>query len=132
MENILKLLTPKNDLAYLISNMTIRQGLEKLRVHGYTAIPVINEDGTYFGVVSEGDFLWSIMDDNVVFVQELEDTKIHNIIRKKIPSCKVDATIEVLTKLVIQYNFVPIVDDRNILMGIITRKSVINYLVNNK
>lgn len=132
MENILKLLTPKNDLAYLISNMTIRQGLEKLRVHGYTAIPVINEDGTYFGVVSEGDFLWSIMDDNVVFVQELEDTKIHNIIRKKIPSCKVDATIEDLTKLVVQYNFVPIVDDRNILMGIITRKSVINYLVNNK
>lgn len=132
MENILKLLTPKNDLVYLTSNMTIRQGLEKFRAHGYTAVPVLNDDGTYFGVVSEGDYLWSIMDDNIVTMEELEKKKIKDVIRKKIPSCKVDSTIESLTKMVSQYNFVPIVDDRNIMMGIITRKSVINYLLDTK
>ena len=127
-ENILTLLTPKNKLAFLNYNMTIRQGLEKFRAHKYSAIPVLKDDGSYYGVIKEGDFLWSIMDDNIVTVQELENKKIKDIITMDVPSCKVDESIENLTNLITRYNFVPIVDDRNILMGIITRKSVINYL----
>lgn len=127
-KNILSLLTPKDRVAYIESDMSIRQGLEKLRAHGYTAIPVLNKDGTYYGVVSEGDFLWDLMDDNVVTVQELESKKIRDIIRKEIPSCKIDVTYEQLIKMIVNYNFVPIVDDRNIMMGIITRKSVIDNL----
>ena len=127
-KNILSLLTPKDKVAYIESDMSIRQGLEKLRAHGYTAIPVLNKDGTYCGVVSEGDFLWDLMDDNVVTVQELESKKIRDIIRKEIPNCKIDVTYEQLIKMIVNYNFVPIVDDRNIMMGIITRKSVIDNL----
>ena len=108
--------------------MSIRQGLEKLRAHGYSAIPVLNKDGTYYGVVSEGDFLWDIMKDNVVTIQELESKKIKDIIRKNVPSCKIDVSYEELVKLITNYNFVPIVDDRNILMGIITRKSILDNL----
>ena len=127
-ENILKLLTPKDKVAYIDSDMTIRQGLEKLRAHGYSAIPVINKDGTYYGVVSEGDFLWNIMNDNVIAVEELENTKVKNILRKEIPSCKIDVSYQTLLNMVTNYNFVPIVDDRNILMGIITRKSILDNL----
>ena len=127
-ENILKLLTPKDKVAYIDSDMTIRQGLEKLRAHGYSAIPVINKDGTYYGVVSEGDFLWNIMNDNVITVEELENTKVKNILRKEIPSCKIDVSYQTLLNMVTNYNFVPIVDDRNILMGIITRKSILDNL----
>lgn len=127
-ENILKLLTPKDKVAYIDSDMTIRQGLEKLRAHGYSAIPVINKDGTYCGVVSEGDFLWNIMNDNVITVEELENTKVKNILRKEVPSCKIDVSYQTLLNMVTNYNFVPIVDDRNILMGIITRKSILDNL----
>lgn len=127
-KNILSLLTPKDKVAYIESDMSIRQGLEKLRAHGYTAIPVLNKDGTYYGVVSEGDFLWNLMDDNVVTVQELESKQVKDIIRKEIPSCKTDVTYEQLIKMIVNYNFIPIVDDRNIMMGIITRKSVIDSL----
>ena len=127
-ENILKLLTPKDKVAYIDSDMTIRQGLEKLRAHGYSAIPVINKDGTYYGVVSEGDFLWNIMNDNVITVEELENTKVKNILRKEVPSCKIDVSYQTLLNMVTNYNFVPIVDDRNILMGIITRKSILDNL----
>lgn len=129
MENILTLLTPKANVAFVNSNMTIRQGLEKLRAHGYAAIPVLNEDGTYCGVVSEGDFLWYIMKDNIVTVEELENIKVKDIIRRNITACKVDTTYDDLLKYIVKFNFVPIVDDRNILMGIITRSSVLNNLV---
>lgn len=127
-KNILKLLTTKDKLVFINSDTTIRQGLEKLRAHGYTAIPVINKDGTYYGVVSEGDFLWEIMKDNVVTVEELENKKVKDIIRKDIPSCKIDVSYDELIKLITNNNFVPIVDDRNILMGIITRKSILDSI----
>ena len=129
-ENILTIITPKNKVAYLIDTMSIRQGLEKLRANGYAAVPVIRENGTYFGVVSEGDFLWKLLDDNIVTVNELEKTNVKDVIRKKVPACKIDASLDDLMTLVSDYNFVPIVDDRNVLMGIITRKSVITYYKN--
>ena len=127
-KNILKLLTPKDKVSFVELDMTVRQGLEKMRAHGFSAIPVLKKNGTYYGVVSEGDFLWDILDDNVVTVQELENKKIKDIIRKKVPSCKIDVSYDELLKLITNYNFVPIVDDRNVLMGIITRKSILDSL----
>ena len=48
--NIIFLLKPKNTVAYVYDVNTLRQGLEKMRVHGYTAVPVIEKDGTYVGL----------------------------------------------------------------------------------
>ena len=62
--NVISLVTPKAQVAYLYDDFTIRQGLEKLRAHGYTAIPVLSREGQYLGTVSEGDFLWQILDQN--------------------------------------------------------------------
>ena len=60
--NVLMLLKPKNTVKYIYDTNTLRQGLEKMRAHSYTAIPVISEDGKYVGTVSEGDFLYYIVD----------------------------------------------------------------------
>lgn len=128
MVNILKYLTPKSKVAYIESDMTVRQGLEKFKANGYTAIPVLNTDGTYYGVVTEGDFLWTIVNNENSYVQQLENIKIKDMIRKKVPSCNIDTSMEEIIRFITNFNFVPIVDDRNILMGIITRKSIINYL----
>ena len=43
--NVLSLLMPKTLVAYIEEDDTIRQGLEKMRAHGYTAIPVLSKDG---------------------------------------------------------------------------------------
>ena len=60
--NIAYFLLPKSRIAYLYDDFTFRQGLEKMRNRGYTAIPVITRDGRYVGTVSEGDFLWRLLD----------------------------------------------------------------------
>lgn len=130
-DNVLKLLTPKNEVAFLNSNMTIRQGLEKFKIHGYKAVPVINDDGTYHGIITEGDFLWTIINNGLDNIKELENTLIKDMNINNINSCKIDVSIDELINRITNNNFVPIVDDRNILMGIITRRSVINSLVNN-
>lgn len=130
-DNILTLLTPKALLVYLSDDMTIRQGLEKMRVHRYTAIPIVNEKtGEYVGSIAEGDLLYNIVKDEDVNVKKLENKKIIKLVRKKfMPAMKVDVSMNELIKLITIQNYVPIVDDRNILMGIVTRSSVMKYLV---
>jgi len=127
--NVLFLLTPKTQVACLNANMNGRQALEKMRAHGYSAIPLISENGEYIGTVSEGDLLWHIVKGNEVSLADLEDVKICDLIRKEVPAVKVDADIEELVERITNYNFVPVVDDRNVLMGIVTRRKVLQELL---
>ena len=60
--NIASLLLPKSMVAFLYDDFSLRQGLEKMKYHGYSSIPVISRDNRYVGTVSEGDFLWYLVD----------------------------------------------------------------------
>ena len=129
--NVIFFLTPKTKLEYLYDTNTIRQGLEKIRVKGFTAIPIISKDGKYIGSISEADFLWYIMNNKKFDIKDLEDTLAIDIINKtKYQPVRVNARIEDLYNLIVNQNFVPVIDDRDIFMGIITRKSVIEYYYN--
>ncbi len=126
--NILSLLHHKSSVAYLYDDNSIRQGLEKMRFHGYTAIPVITRDGTYAGTVSEGDFLWHCIDTEKFDVRENEKNYIRDIIRKGWnPPAKISISIEELVNMVMEQNFIPMIDDRGSFIGIITRKDIINH-----
>ncbi len=130
-DNVLSLLTPKASLIYLNDNVTIRQALEKMRVHRYTAIPIVNhEDGTYVGSIAEGDLLYNLIKEESVSVKELEDKSVISIIRPRfMPAMKADTSMKELVDLITIQNYVPIVDDRGILMGIVTRKSAMKFLI---
>jgi predicted transcriptional regulator len=130
--NVLFLLTPKTQLACLKDSMNVRQALEKMRAHGFTAIPLISEEGEYLGTISEGDLLWHIVNGEKISMEDLEETKITSLLRKNsFPAVKVDAEIGELVNLIINQNFVPVVDDRNVLMGIVTRRRVMQELFKN-
>ncbi len=126
--NIMALLRAKSTVAYIEDTDTVRQGLEKIRVHGYTAIPVIREDGSYAGTITEGDFLWHILEtESDLYAQE--NYRISEIIRKDFnPAARIDIKPEELLKRILQQNFVPMVDDRNLFIGIITRQDVIRFI----
>ena len=58
--NILFFLTPKAMCSYIDSGDTIRQAMERMENSGYTALPVLDADGAYCGVLTEGDLLWAL------------------------------------------------------------------------
>lgn len=126
--NIVMLLRPKSEVAYVYEDSSLRQGLEKMRRHGYTAVPVIDREGGYVGTVSEGDFLWHMIDYGDADIHKQEAYQIKNIMREgfNMP-VKIDETMDELLLRVMDQNFVPVVDDRMRFMGIITRKDVIKY-----
>ena len=83
--NIAYFLLPKSRIAYLYDDFTFRQGLEKMRNRGYTAIPVITRDGRYVGTVSEGDFLWRLLDTDDPSMKKAEELRVRDIIGSKYP-----------------------------------------------
>ena len=83
--NIAYFLLPKSRIAYLYDDFTFRQGLEKMRNRGYTAIPVIARDGRYVGTVSEGDFLWRLLDTDDPSMKKAEELRVRDIIGSKYP-----------------------------------------------
>ncbi|MGN0597013.1 MAG: CBS domain-containing protein [Ruminiclostridium sp.] len=126
--NILFLLKPKAEIAYIFDHSTLRQGLEKMKFHGYTALPVISDSGLYVGTVSEGDFLWHIIESGKGAMQKQEEYTVSEIIRKGWnPAVKVTATMDELLLRVMDQNFVPVTDDRGTFIGIITRRDIIKY-----
>ena len=116
--NILYLLKPKAMVSYVSTNATVRQGLEVMRAHGYTAIPVIDENGGYAGSVSEGDFLWHILRFSGDDLKSQELYSVMDIVNdeRNLP-VKINVSMDDLLLRVMDQNFVPVIDDRNIFIG---------------
>ena len=127
--NVISLLTPKTNVAWLYEDWTIRQGLEKLRFHGYTAIPVLAKDGSYVGTVREGDFLWCLLDQGSGDIQTQEKQPLRRVIRPGFnPAVRIDVALEELVERALRQSFIPVVDDRGAFVGIVTRQNIIKRL----
>lgn len=130
--NIAFFLTLKKDIVYLYDDFSMRQALEKMKIHGYTAIPVLSHDGKYIGTVSEGDFLWYFFDKEkkkrVFNEKEFEKIPLKEIIKNdKYNSVKITASIEELVSMSLTQNFVPVVDDSDNFVGLVLRKDIIKH-----
>lgn len=125
----MRFLTPKSNVAFLDSNATVRNGFEKMTYHKYRAIPVISPEGIYVGTVTEGDLLRSMLKNGGGDMREHEKVCIKDIILPDWnPPVKITATVDQLFNRVVEQNFVPVVDDRGVFIGIVTRKAVLTFL----
>ena len=126
--NIAFFLTPKNEVVCESCEATMRQVMEN---HGYTAIPLIDKSGKYVGTLTEGDLLWKLKNTPDLNFKNTECVKVKEIDRRvSHKSVSINSDIENLINLAINQNFVPVVDDNGIFIGIIKRSDIINYCYN--
>ena len=129
MSNIMRFMTPKSNVAFLESTATVRNGYEKMTYHKYRAIPVISSDGVYIGTITEGDLLRSMLSNGANDIHEHEKVYIKDIVRDGWnPPVSITCTVDQLFNRVAEQNFVPVVDDRGVFIGLVTRKAVLTYL----
>ena len=127
--NVFMLLIPKMDCCVLRDTDTLRQGLEKMRHHGYTALPVITQDGRFAGCVNEGDFLWHLLQHGGD-IRAQEQYLVRDILRTDLnPAVKSTVTMDELLERATTQNFIPVVDDRDCLCGIITRRRIMRAML---
>lgn len=129
-ENILFLLTPKSKVAFAEEDYTLRQVIEKMNFYKFTAIPVLTREGKYYGTITEGDLLWLIKEKYDLNYSKAEKTPLREIpLRKVYTPIKVDTKVKDLISMAINENFVPVVDDNDYFIGIITRKSILQDIL---
>lgn len=126
--NILFFLKPKASVVTIDDSSTLRQTLEIMEHYRYSAIPVLKKTGEYVGTISEGDILWYIKNKGNFNIYDAEKIRISEIkrYRDNLP-IRIDEDMANLINISTKENFIPVIDDRNMFIGIITRQDIINY-----
>lgn len=127
--NILFFLTPKTELDLVYEEDTIGRALERIEKHQFSSIPMINEKtGRYVGTLSEGDILREITKRDSSSVRMISSRPVTSIRRKyDFRSVRIDSNIEELFSYAKEQNFVPVVDDTGVLIGIVTRSAILEF-----
>ena len=128
MKNILFFLTPKALCSYLYDDYTVRQALEKMEAANLAALPILNRRGEYRGTLTEGDLLWALKNMCYMDMRQAEAHRIMEITRRKdhIP-VRVTTSMHDLVDHATTQNFVPVVDDKDTFIGLVTRIVIIRY-----
>lgn len=127
--NILFFLTPKSEVAYVDEDDTLRQAVEKMEHHGYAAVPLLSAEGKYIGTLTDGDVLWGLKKLDFPNLREMEEVSVMEVRRDHDNKpVHINVDMEGLLEKVTVQNFVPVVDDDKVFIGIVTRRDVIHYL----
>ncbi|MBQ7064476.1 MAG: CBS domain-containing protein [Firmicutes bacterium] len=126
--NIAFFLTPKNEVFYVTDKMTLRQAMEKMEYHRYKSIPILDDDGRYVGVLTEGDILWQMKRNPQTCFQDTEKMSLMDLSRYwTYEPVSINADMDSLIRVAGMQSFVPVVDDAGTFIGIIKRGDILNY-----
>lgn len=126
--NIAFFLVPKHEVIYLTAQSTLRQALERMEFHRYTAVPVLSEEGFYIGTITEGDLLWYFKNSPGVTFENAHRHQLSSVpMRMQNDPVHIDANMNDLISKAKAQNFVPVTDDRKQFIGIVRRSDIIEY-----
>lgn len=126
--NLAFFLTPKSEVVWIPASATMRQALERMQYHRYTAVPLLDEEGRYVGTLTEGDLLWKMKSMPNFSFGDAERVLLRDVPRRmEIVPVRVTVEIDELLTRAVDQNFVPVVDSRDVFMGIVTRRALIEY-----
>ncbi|MBE3553607.1 MAG: CBS domain-containing protein [Thermicanus sp.] len=126
--NIAFFLLPKDEVIYLSPRSTMRQALERMERHRYSAIPLVDQNGKYAGTITEGDLLWKMKNTPGLTFANAHTVRLDQIEQHvKNQPVHIHADMEDLINLAMEQNFVPVIDDKEIFIGIVRRKEIIEY-----
>ena len=127
--NTAMLLKPKSMVAYIYGDLFAKEGLKEFIAHGFTAVPVIDREGMYLGVVSERDFLYRLLDAGSVEAADANGHTVADLVSDtRFEAVTIDADMDILFNRIIEQNFVPVIDSRGMFSGIVTRKDVLMHM----
>lgn len=127
--NILASLTPKGGVDYINDDATLFKAIQMMQKRNHSAIPVIDKKGIYVGTITAADILGCIAENFDLSLRASAKFPIRNVKRiKDYKAIKVAAIFEELVVVAMEQNFVPVVDDEDKFIGILTRKEILKWM----
>lgn len=91
-------------------------------------MPTLTDDGKYVGTITEGDVLRAMESMCHWNISEAEKVKLMDVKRKRnIQAVTISTDMDDLVDVITDQNFVPVIDDQEKFIGIVTRKDVIRF-----
>lgn len=126
--NVLFFLTPKANCTYIYEDFTVRQALERMEPSRFASIPILKRTGEYVGTITEGDLLWAIKNRYTMNMRDAENRPVTEVPRRKdYRPVTVTTDARTLLTMAADQNFVPMVDDKDSFIGIVTRQKLMQY-----
>ena len=131
--NILIWLTPKSEVDYVTDDASLFKTLQIMQRRNFSAVPIISKNGKYIGTITSGDILGCIKENFDLSIKASADFPVRNVKRlRDHRAVSATATVDDVIEKALTENFVPVVDDEDNFIGIITRREIMSWLNKNR
>jgi CBS domain-containing protein len=126
--DILAFVKPLHEVVYVFDDFPIQEALEKMKQYRFSSIPILSRDGKFVGTLTEGDLLWHFQGLGSFDMKNTKKELVSQIRRHRdYKTINIHSNIDELIIKASDENFVPVVDDQEKFIGIVTRKTLLNY-----
>ena len=127
--NITSFLKPFYETTLVYNDQPLSDALITMTKHRYTSIPVITSDQKYVGTLTEGDILQFVLQNvDCLNSDNLSKYQVSEVKRHRdYEPVSITATMPMLLSKATNENFVPVIDQNDNFVGIITRKTLLDY-----
>lgn len=117
-------LIPAEDLAIFINTHNADHVMLLLVSNGFSRVPVITREKKYVGTISISDIM-TYQAKRQLTDWEMRQTDIGEMVNTKIETISINASLTEIMHKLVDYPFLPVVDQSDCFVGIITRKSIL-------
>ena len=133
LENLLtthlqKLMIPSEKVAHVQVGNSLEHALLVLTKSGYTAIPVLDPHYKLHGLISTPIIMESILGLERIEYEKLEQSRVEEVMNKKIPHLKINAQLQDMMQLLVDHPFLCVENDEGFFEGILTRRAVLGLI----
>ncbi len=121
--NLAFFLTPVADVVWLPSSARVGEAVDSLRHHGYSSVPVLDPQRRYVSAVTARDLL-----SHLALPEGDVSDRLDRVTRRAhTRAVGIETDIRGLLAVAADQNFVPVVDSRGVMMGIVTRRAILTF-----
>ncbi len=128
--NILYCLTPKSEVDFIYDDASLNKAIQIFEKNNFFILPLINKKGRFIGTISTADILGCIKENFDLSIKASAEFPVRSV--KRIKEYKAvnggTTSMEEIVDVALDQNFIPVVDDDYNFIGIITRKTIMNWM----
>lgn len=126
--DIIAFVKPLHEVVCVYEDMLIQDALEKMKPFRFSSIPIVSRDGRFVGTLTEGDLLWHFQSLSPKEAKKANSTPVSQVHRfRDYKTINIHSNMDELIIKASDENFVPVIDDQEKFVGIVTRKTILNY-----